>query len=134
MAILDDNVLEPHVCGECGIRWAMPPRFVEGRRNDGKTFYCPNGHARVFRESEADKLRRERDHLKQQLVERDDRINRERECREAAERRASAARGQVARLKNRAAAGVCPCCNRTFSQLARHMADKHPGFAVEAAE
>lgn len=42
-----------------------------------------------------------------------------------------AARGQVTRLKNRAAAGVCPCCNRTFHQLVRHMAAKHPDFAAE---
>jgi hypothetical protein len=28
---------------------------------------------------------------------------------------------------------VCPCCNRTFSNLQRHMAHKHPQFAkVEA--
>lgn len=25
-------------------------------------------------------------------------------------------------------AGVCPCCNRTFKNLARHMAGQHPGF------
>jgi hypothetical protein len=24
--------------------------------------------------------------------------------------------------------GVCPCCNRTFQQLARHMKAKHPGY------
>lgn len=27
--------------------------------------------------------------------------------------------------------GVCPCCNRTFSDLQRHMASKHKGFAAE---
>jgi hypothetical protein len=24
--------------------------------------------------------------------------------------------------------GVCPCCNRTFQNLARHMAGKHPDY------
>ena len=51
-----------------------------------------------------------------------------REAREGAERRASAARGQVTKLKNRAAAGVCPCCNRQFQNLKNHMATKHPEF------
>lgn len=31
----------------------------------------------------------------------------------------------IAALKARGA-GVCPCCNRTFSQLSRHMQSKHP--------
>lgn len=28
--------------------------------------------------------------------------------------------------QTRIGAGICPCCNRTFSQLARHMQSKHP--------
>lgn len=35
-------------------------------------------------------------------------------------------------LRNRAAAGVCPCCNRTFEQLGRHMTTKHPEYVKEA--
>jgi hypothetical protein len=34
------------------------------------------------------------------------------------------------RLKKRIKNGVCPCCHRTVSQLARHMKTKHPDFAV----
>lgn len=45
---------------------------------------------------------------------------------EQAERKLSAAKGQMTKLKKRAAAGVCPCCNRTFHNLARHMETKHP--------
>jgi hypothetical protein len=29
---------------------------------------------------------------------------------------------------------VCPCCNRTFENLARHMNSKHRGYAAESAE
>ncbi|WP_159103999.1 hypothetical protein [Rhodopseudomonas sp. B29] len=57
-----------------------------------------------------------------------------RDQREAAERRAAAARGQVTKIKNRVGHGVCPCCNRTFANLARHMAGEHPGYTAEAAE
>lgn len=39
-----------------------------------------------------------------------------------------AQKGQNTRLKNRIAAGVCPCCNRSFQNVARHMAGQHPDF------
>ncbi len=48
--------------------------------------------------------------------------------REAANRRAAAARGQVTKIRNRVGNGVCPACSRTFQNLARHMACKHPEF------
>ncbi|HYC31767.1 MAG TPA: hypothetical protein VEB59_05720, partial [Gemmatimonadales bacterium] len=37
-------------------------------------------------------------------------------------------KGVVTKIKRRVAGGVCPCCNRTFSDLARHMSGKHPGW------
>jgi len=43
-------------------------------------------------------------------------------------RRVSAARGRVTKIKRRVQHGVCPCCNRTFSNLASHMKTKHPEF------
>jgi DNA repair exonuclease SbcCD ATPase subunit len=33
-------------------------------------------------------------------------------------------RNLKARIKN----GICPCCKRSFVQLARHMATKHPEY------
>lgn len=43
-------------------------------------------------------------------------------------RRLSAQRGVTTRIKNRVKHGVCPCCQRTFRQLAAHMKSKHPDF------
>lgn len=37
---------------------------------------------------------------------------------------------KLATHKKRASAGVCPCCNRTVSQMARHMQAKHPDYNV----
>jgi hypothetical protein len=37
-----------------------------------------------------------------------------------------AARGQLTKFKKRVGRGVCPCCNRHFKDLARHMESKHP--------
>lgn len=118
-------------CTNCGISMTLPDGYLNNRRGDGRSFWCPNGHSMSYKETEADKLRRERDRLAQQIAQRDDEIRRQRELREEAERRVSAARGQVTRLKKRASAGVCPCCNRTFENLHRHMQTKHPQFAKE---
>lgn len=123
------------VCCNCGMQFAMPTEFNNIRRNDHKTFYCPSGHPQSYQqESEAEKLRRDRDRLAQRVAERDDDVKRARERADAAERRSAAARGQVTKIKNRVGHGVCPCCNRTFGDLARHMTTKHPTFTAEAAE
>jgi phage/plasmid primase-like uncharacterized protein len=116
--------------------WIPDALFDAAKRSEKVGFYCSYGHPLVFMEGESDldKMRRERDRLAQQLAQRDDRIREEREARETAERRAAAARGLVTKIKNRVGHGVCPCCNRTFSDLARHMAGKHPGYVAEAAE
>lgn len=115
-----------HVCGQCGQEYGLLDDTMAMLRRSGQTFYCPWGHARHFAAvpSSEDKLRQEHDRLKQENARLADEAR-------AAERRASAAKGQVTRLKNRAAAGVCPCCNRTFAQLQRHMAAKHPNFTAE---
>lgn len=112
------------------------------KRNQG-AFHCLWGHSNYFPAgpTEAETLRRERDRLKQEAARLEEERARawrvtaqERERAASAERRASAARGQVTKLKKRAAAGTCPCCNRTFVQLARHMEAQHPGFIADAAK
>jgi hypothetical protein len=124
--------LESMVCGECGVTFAVPATLRAERISDGRTFYCPNGHPRVFRETTETRLRRE--------------LDRERAARQRAEELRSAAlkeadhnarewRKSKTRLRNlreRVKNGVCPCCKRSFVQLARHMATKHPNYLCEA--
>jgi len=129
--IINDDTYDARTCGKCGCKIIMLAYVWKARQDDGETFYCPNGHPRAFAETTADKLRQERDRLAQQIAERDDAVRIERERREAAERRENAAKGQVTKLRKRASAGVCPCCNRTFIALQRHMTQKHPGFTAE---
>lgn len=114
-------------CGECGIEFEVPPHFYTERQQTGKNWYCPNGHSRVFRESEADKMRRERDIARQQLA----RAEQEKNEAEAKQRLAER---KLAKIKRRASVGSCPCYQRTFSNMARHMKTKHPEFIAEAAE
>lgn len=120
-------------CGTCGVWHAIPSAMYDSCVEEGGYWHCPNGHSRGYREGrhERDAIRRERDLLKQKVAQKDDEIKRQRELKEAAEREAAASRGQVTTLRNRAGAGVCPCCNRSFRQMALHMKNKHPNFRAE---
>lgn len=116
-------------CANCHMNFGVTPAFQTDRMNDHKGFMCPNGHSNVYRgQSEEEKLRMERDRLKQQLAQKDDSIKYQRDQREKAEKKVIAYKGVVTRTKNRIASGVCPCCNRTFENLHRHMATKHKDY------
>lgn len=127
----DMKLFEEQDCIHCGVRFGVPPGYTEQRRADRGTFYCPNGHSMAYKESTADVLRRERDKLKQNEAWYEDRLKAERASREAAERKLAASKGQITKIKKRAAAGICPCCSRHFTDLERHMGTKHPGFVAE---
>jgi hypothetical protein len=86
------------------------------------SIYCPLGHSHV--PSGEGKAERTERWLKEER-ERAARIDAEREQAEASAR---AHKGHATRLRKRTKAGVCPCCNRTFKQLARHMSTQHPDF------
>lgn len=122
-------------CYKCGEKIYLETRREDDLRRSGALWFCLWGHSQHFPETpvetEANTLRLERDRLKQERASYEDRLKSERESRERAERRVFAARGQITRLKTRAANGVCPCCNRTFANLHRHMAAKHAGFVAE---
>lgn len=120
--------LETHVCGECGITWSMPERFVDARRENGQTFYCPNGHARVFRESQIDRERKAREKAEHNLRMARERAAAEADLRRDTERRLAAQKGATTRARKRHAAGVCPACHRSFKQLREHMASQHPDY------
>lgn len=120
------SVLTQMKCGECGIDYAMPEFLYQARLVDHHSFYCPNGHNRHYPagKTEVEKLREQladvqaaRDHADQQ--------------RRAAEANVERLRKAEKRTKKRAAAGVCPCCQRTVSQMARHIKTKHPEYAVK---
>lgn len=109
-------------CGGCHIDFAMPTKLYLELRNTHATFWCPRGHARSFTGTTTEQqLRRQLEAARAQAThEADQRI--------AAERSATAYKGHATRLRKRASAGVCPCCTRTFSNVARHMASQHPDF------
>ena len=122
-------------CCKCGIAFGLDKQYRAERLNDQGDFYCPNGHNQhVVRESDAAKAKRLADQLTRERAAHDQAVARWRERTDAAERRLSATRGVVTRIKNRVGKGVCPCCNRTFADLQRHMAGQHPTWAPEDVE
>lgn len=112
-------------CCNCGIRFGVSHERNSRLRESHKTFYCPSGHPQSYSgESEKERLRRENERMVRRMAWKDDELL-------AAERSVSAMRGQITKIKKRAAAGVCPCCNRQFQNLHRHMLTKHPSFVEE---
>ena len=101
-------------CSECGVVYFYSERWCVERGQDKRSWGCPNGHSQVFCEGEIDRLRRERDLLKQDAA----RLEEEK----------AAAERETQRLRRRIGRGVCPCCNRTFTNIARHIKTKHPNI------
>jgi len=113
---------ETYTCSACGIPFALTADFVQRRRNDKATWYCPAGHGQVFRgNTEAQKLQAQLDATTRQLENARANVDRVRHERDAV---AKAHRKMRVRVMN----GVCPCCNRSFENLRRHMHDQHPDF------
>jgi uncharacterized Zn finger protein (UPF0148 family) len=135
------NTLLIRNCPTCGIQYAVPKDFLDAKRRSNGDWYCPNGHSLVFKRTEADELkdklaaeqsRRAQAEANAEFYKQRNAINIDRA--ETAERKAIARKGVITRMKKRAAHGVCPCCNRTFKQLAQHMKAKHPEYINEVVE
>lgn len=128
---LDLTVLD---CPACGAVFAATGEFLDRRRADGHTFFCPAGHQMSYGNG---KSQRERDleaelERQKKVTAQSDRLHAaEREQRKAAERQAAAYKGVATRTKNRIARGICPCCTRSFANLARHMETKHPDYIAQ---
>lgn len=113
-------------CCECNVEYAIPANLndkaLERRGQFGTHVYCPNGHYWFYiGETKAEKERRRAELAEQRIAQRDDEIR-------DLERAVSAQKGNVTKLKRRAAAGTCPCCQRTFMNVNAHLANKHPEF------
>jgi len=109
-------------CGECGIEFAVPTSWVSVRREDHRSWCCPNKHDRHFPAKNAIEIANE-EKLAIQA-----RLNNETHARLVAEKKQREAEVKVNQLIARASRGICPCCNRTFShsRMAAHMKSKHP--------
>ncbi len=114
--------LAVETCCVCSIRFAMPDDLAARARESSRvSFYCPAGHCQHYTTDTVHSLRNQVRAAEAALVAAQDQAR-------AAEYRRRAAVGQLTKTRRRIANGVCPCCNRTFQNLAGHMASKHPGY------
>lgn len=120
-------------CPSCSVVYAVPADFRSRRQNDGKSFFCPNGHSLSYGDTLEKRLQRQLDNMQDQRDAANERARRERERGDRLKASRAAYKAQTTKLKKRAAAGVCPCCNRQFQDLHRHMKNKHPEFVEEHA-
>jgi hypothetical protein len=120
------NLLE---CCDCATPIALTVDQERRLRESGATFYCALGHAQSWRETELDRLRAKlAEQTRIATIQAERAAAAERAEQTAVDQMKAAAR-EAKRLERRAKAGVCPCCQRSFVALRRHMAAKHPGFA-----
>lgn len=121
-------------CGSCGGVYAINNSYRDKCYKEGLSWTCPyckcgwgwggKGENQILREQLAAKeaaLTMERAHKAAALT----RANVAEVAKTKLEREAT-------RGKTRAAAGVCPCCPRTFVNLRRHLSTKHPEYVSSA--
>jgi len=132
MGTVDISVrLSTVVCASssCGLTFAVPEDWEASRRRDHSWFYCPNGHTQHWPvESDVEKARRERDEATRLAALRLSRIDQLAKEVAGKEKSLVAQRGATTRIRNRAAAGLCPYCKRSFActRMAAHVRTKHP--------
>lgn len=128
-------------CPDCGILYALPARLIAHaaeRGNREHVWFCPNGHELGYNdppgEPEADRLKRQLEAERARRARTQAQLDQTNSELIGQKARGTRFKNERDRLKQRATNGVCPCCNRTFKQLARHMASQHPDFETEAAD
>lgn len=122
-------------CGKCGGVYAINERRRAECEQTGSSWSCPYcrcwwGYAN----------NNENATLKRQLAQAQEQAKLERKRKEWAEQQTAvvkaslrAQKGVTKRLKNRIKHGVCPCCTRSFQNLASHMKTKHPEYVGKKA-
>ena len=124
--LTEQHTLVTEICCDCHMLFAMPEAMQRRRRNDHEYFYCPSGHPQHYTgKSDAEKLRE----AERRLASREEDLRIERNRMENERRSHAATKGQLTRARKkveRAEKGVCTECHRSFENVARHMATKHP--------
>lgn len=108
-------------CCSCGTAFVLTNAKYRRCKDEKESFYCPNGHSQSFVQSEIQKLQKQIDQEKRNVAYERDRAERHLKS-------STALKGEITKLKNRIGNGVCPCCNRSFQNLKRHLECKHPEF------
>lgn len=122
------QTFEIEVCCNCGIAFAAPRNVVNEWRQTGKSFCCPYGHFQSYRESENTRLKKQLENAKRRTEWAESDAKNTRQANDHLRNRVRAEKGAKTKLKKRIANGVCPCCQRSFTNLKRHMDTQHKKY------
>lgn len=134
LSVQRDVEMHQDVCKACDVVFLYPRSLHDARYEHGGYIYCPNGHGWGWKEGR--KEREEKDLRKQLEAERTrtqaalERANEAGRLAEELNKKLVQAGKKFDNHKKRVAAGTCPCCQRTFKQLAAHMKNKHPEYSA----
>lgn len=116
-------------CSQCGVPFGLEQEYKNNMVRKRETFHCPNGHRQWFPgKTDKQKIKDLEIEVQRQRQQKDQMQARHRDERQHLEYQVRGQKAAKTRIKNRVAAGVCPCCNRTFQNLARHMQGQHPEY------
>lgn len=123
-------------CCDCGMVLGLSKTWMDNAREAGKfqrMFYCPycgtkQGWGTGGHEIEIKKLKDEAHKLSKQIIAANKRTENAYAEADHFKRSRDATKGVITKIKKRIHNGVCPCCNRSFTNLERHMKSKHPSY------
>lgn len=109
-------------CGRCGASYAINEKYRAERKEKGGYWHCPYCQCSWgYGDSTNAQLQRALEEKQRLLTAAKCETLRERQLKEDLERK-----------QRRVARGVCPCCNRSFENLQRHMKTKHKELLKKA--
>lgn len=115
-------------CGKCSGMYSITENFRLRKEREGGTWTCPYcatgwgyGNGSIHKKLAAEQAARAEAERRTAAA-----LVRANEAQAAADK----AQAELKRHQRRTKAGVCPCCNRTFVALARHLKTKHPGYSA----
>ena len=130
--------METITCYKCGVPFAMPERLKRYFLDTKDSFYCPNGHSQAYVTSTEERLKKnwlkEKEEHRLEKERMETIINSVRNQRDKVIQERTVLKGKITKIKNRIKNGVCPCCNRTFSNLHNHMKSQHPDYMTGSAD
>jgi hypothetical protein len=128
--------LVPETCCGCLVTFGLNVDHYNLRRSDHQPFWCPNCGKQQYYSgpTEAQKERDRRLVVENQLAAERARHDQTRAEKQAVKNQLRSTKGVVTRTKRRVSNGVCPCCNRHFTALQRHMASQHPDYSHEESK
>jgi chromosome segregation ATPase len=134
MNVFTTVVLQEQVCPSCGVHYGIDAAVYARRQQTGENFFCTNGHSLVVTESELDRLRKQLASAQGNLSYYRERNEDRRKENERLTHQLRAQKAAKTRLMRRVTNGVCALCNRSFSNVQRHMTTCHPDQVVTATQ